>query len=239
MPVSALLRKFDQASPLNSVVRAALQRLPVHIKHIAASQIILREGDQATSSIMVLSGDVFRSKLVGDGKRQILSFHIAGDIPDMQSLFLQTMDHNLSTVGAAEIAHIPHDALKALFLEHPSTAALFWRDTLVDASIFREWIANTGRRRAVSRMAHLLCEIMTRSRVVGLVTENSCAMHMTQSHFADALGLSMVHVNRSLQELRAAKSIVLSHGQLTILDWAKLIDIGDFDEGYLHLEPLH
>lgn len=230
-----LITKFESTGRLTNEIRVALASLPVHVKHASSGEIVVHEGDKPHTSILVLRGCVFRHKFVADGKRQILSFNIAGDMPDLQSIFLETMDHGLTSVGESELGHVPHEALRELVTKNPAAAQLLWRETLIDAAIFREWVSNTGRRRAVSRTAHLLCELVFRARAVGLAKDNVYAMQLTQSHFADALGLSMVHVNRSLQELRRAKLIELAQGKLGILNEAGLRKIGDFDPTYLHM----
>ena len=206
-PNVALIRKLESTTKLTAEVREAVAGLPIYVKQVGAGEMFVREGDKPHSAILVLRGMVFRHKIVGDGKRQIMSFHISGDLPDLQSLFLRTMDHNLTSVGVASLGQIPHEPLRETLLKHPMLAQLLWRETLIDAAIFREWIANTGRRRAVSRTGHLLCELFNRAKAVGLTQDNVYPLLLTQNHFADALGLSMVHVNRSLQELRRMNRI--------------------------------
>jgi CRP-like cAMP-binding protein len=176
-----------------------------------------------------------RYKVSADGKRHILSFHIPGDIPDLQSLFIDVMDHSLATLVPTKIMAIPHDRMCSIVENHPRIARVLWRETLVDAGIFREWILVRGRP-ARMRVAHLLCEHFARMDGVGLTEGNSCALPITQAQIGDALGLSNVHVNRTLQELREEKLLELKDGTLTILDRDGLEAAGEFDAQYLHLK---
>ncbi len=114
--------------------------------------------------------------------------------------------------------------------------AALWRETLIDASIFREWMISIGRRDAFARLSHLLCELLVRMRAVELAQDHSCKLPITQSEFGDALGLSTVHINRTLQEIRKAKLITLKGDTLKVLDWDGLQKAGEFDPAYLHLE---
>jgi CRP-like cAMP-binding protein len=232
---SAILHKFAKDPRFTTKMRAGLEALPYSARRVTAGAMLVREGSSPQSSMVVLEGCVFRHKIVGDGRRQIFSFQIAGDFPDLQSLFLKQMDHNLSALDHALIATVPHEALRELIDRIPMVAHLLWRETLIDAAIFREWIANTGRRPAVSRMAHLFCELVSRAEVIGLAVDKTYRLDLTQAHFADAIGLSLVHVNRSLKALRDDGVIELHKGTLKILKWQTLIEIGDFDRTYLHI----
>lgn len=230
-----LTKKLAAYSELPDDAARAIAELPYHAKDIAAGEVIVHEGDRPQSCIVVLKGMLFRHKMVADGKRQILSFHIAGDLPDLQSLFLKTMDHGLQAAGDVRLMQVPHDALMRLIDSNLDIRHLLWRDSLLDAAIFREWVCNTGRRRAVVRVAHLLCEIFVRARAVGLTDGAAYSVPLTQTHLSDAVGLSMVHLNRSLQELRRQQLLQLTKTELTILDWPRLQSVADFDAGYLHL----
>ena len=135
-----------------------------------------------------------------------MSFYIPGDIPDLQSLHLEVMDHSLATVVTSKVAFIPHEVVRSFLRAHPRIADVFWRDTLIDAAVFREWVVNVGRRDAYARIAHVLCEVYVRLRAVGLVNGQAFEMPITQAELGDATGLSTVHVNRTLQELRETVS---------------------------------
>jgi CRP-like cAMP-binding protein len=207
----------------------------MQVQVLKADQDIVREGDRPSRSCAVLEGYAATYKHTGDGKRQIMSFHIPGDIPDLQSLHLTVLDNSLCTITTATVGFIQHEALREVCHSYPRLADAFWRETLIDASIFREWVMNVGRREAYNRMAHVMCEWMTRMRAVGLAKDLTCDLPMTQGELADATGITNVHVNRVLQELRKDGLIGLKGNKLTILDWDQLKKVGDFDPTYLHL----
>ena len=156
--------------------------------------------------------------------------------PDLQSLHLRVLDNSISTISQCRVGFITHDNLRDLCDRYPRLASAFWRETLIDASIFREWVMNIGQREAYNRMAHVLCELVTRLRAVGLVEDHSCNLPITQGEFADALGVTTVHVNRVLQAMRADGLIELSGDRLFVPDWDRLKEVGEFNPTYLHLE---
>jgi CRP-like cAMP-binding protein len=185
----------------------------------------------------VLEGFDCMFKVTAEGNRQIMNFHIPGDIPDLQSLHVTVLDSSLGTITPCTVGFIQHEAVHHLCRSNYRIASALWRETLIDASIFREWMTSIGQRDAYTRIAHMLCEMMVRLRVVGLATDDhTCAFPISQGRIGDALGLSGVHVNRVLQELRAAKLITLKGGVLSILDWEGLRLAGEFDPAYLHLK---
>jgi CRP-like cAMP-binding protein len=236
-PANPFIRKFDYLHHLSAEEKKVLEGLCSTYLSFAADQDIVREGDHPTTSSVLLEGIVFRYQITPDGKRQILSFHIPGDVFDAQSFLLETMDHSVGALTACKLALIPHEKLAELTETHPRLGRAFWKDTLVDAAIFREWIVNVGRRSAYQRIAHLICEMFARLQVVGLAKDNRMGWPFTQTEIGDATGLSVVHVNRTLQELRQAGLIALSNPTLAIHDWEALQEAGQFDRRYLHLSP--
>jgi CRP-like cAMP-binding protein len=232
---NVLIRKLRSISPLSDDEQQSLLALPLSIREIAADEVILREGDRPFASCLLVEGFTCRYKFTDEGKRQIFSFHTPGDIPDLQSLHLKTMDHTLATLTKCKVAFIPHDSILKLTRTCLRVGDVLWRDTLVDAAIFREWMIGIGRRSAYTRIAHLLCEVFVRLRAVDLTNGDRCDWPITQIEIGDALGLSNVHVNRSLQELRADGLIELGGGSLKILNWDGLKKAGEFDLTYLHL----
>jgi CRP-like cAMP-binding protein len=232
-----VLRKLDRIVRLTDAERAAIEALPMQVQAIKADQDIVREGDRPSRSFAVLEGYTATYKMTGDGKRQIHNWHIPGDIPDLQSLHLRVLDISIVTLTPCRLGFIQHEALRDLCRNQPRIMEAFWHETLIDAAIFREWMTNIGRREAYSRMAHLLCEWVVRLDVVGLVQDYTCDLPMTQNELADAMGISTVHVNRVLQELRSEGIIILKGNRLRILDWEQLKQVGDFDSIYLHLDP--
>jgi CRP-like cAMP-binding protein len=231
-----LVRKLESVASLSNEERAAVLDLPITVRQMRADHDIVRERDRPTQCCLVLDGWLCRYKILETGARQIFSFHIAGDVPDLQSLHLKTMDHNLGSLVQSTVAFIQHDSLKSLTKSFPNIGNVLWRDTLIDAAIFREWMVGMGRRDAPSRLAHLVCELFTKKRAVGLTRGYTCNFPITQSVMGDALGLSTVHVNRSLMELRGRGLIKLEKQVLTILDWDGLQKEGGFDQLYLHLD---
>lgn len=170
------------------------------------------------------------------GKRQIVSFNLPGDVPDLQSLHLKVIDNSVATIRPCSVGFITHEDLRAICERYPRITAVFWRETLIDAAIFREWVLNVGRRESYTRMAHVFCELLTRLRAVDLVEDHACDLPITQSEFADALGVTNVHVNRVIQQMRADGLIELSGDRLNIPDWDRLKEVGEFDPTYLHLK---
>src|SRR3954465_11532867 len=191
-----LLRKLQLSTLLDADDVKAIERLPVMLKEVAAHSAIVREGERPAQCCLLINGFLCRSKTTDAGKRQIMSIHIAGEIPDLQSLHLHVMDHDLTTLSRSTLGFISHDAIRVLTRERPRVADALWRETLIDAAVFREWIVNVGRRPAVVRLAHLLAEIGTRLQCMGLATDDRFELPMTQLDIADALGLTPVHVNR-------------------------------------------
>lgn len=234
--ISLLIRKLETIITISDAERHAIERLPVMRRQLGAHQDIVRDGDQPTQCCLLIEGWAFRYKLLDEGKRQILSVHIPGDIPDLQSLHLPVMDHNLSSLTACTLAFIPHDALLDLTRNHPGVTAALWRDTLVDAAIFREWMTNIGRRSTLGRITHLFCELYLKLEAMGLARDHGCEMALTQSDIADAIGVSNVHVNRVLQELRGQGLLTLQGQRLVIHDWNELTKRAEFDPAYLHQE---
>lgn len=231
-----LIRKLETIFVLSEDERDTLQSLTGSVRTLGADQDIVREGDRPSACCLILEGIAHRYKLTESGKRQIVSFHIPGDIPDLQSLHLEVMDHSLGTLSQSKLAFLPHDTVRDLIRRCPRIGGAFWRDTLIDAAVFREWITNLGRRDAHSRIAHLLCELYVRLRAVGLTNGHVYHLPLTQAELADAVGTSTVHVNRVLQQLRGEELISLQAGSVAVLDWERLREAGEFDPTYLHLK---
>jgi CRP-like cAMP-binding protein len=236
--LNPLVRKLESVASLSAEEKAAILDLPITVRQMRADHDIVRERDRPTQCCLVLDGWLCRYKILESGARQIFSFHIAGDIPDLQSLHLRRMDHNLGSLVQSTVAFIPHESVRNLAKDFPHICNVLWRDTLIDAAIFREWMVGMGRRDAPSRIAHLLCELFVKLRAVGLTKDHSCHFPITQSVLGDALGLSTVHVNRSLMELRGKGLITLEKQVLTFLKWDELRQEGGFDPLYLHLDTV-
>ena len=239
MDTTVLIKKLESIGTLSDHEKEALTSIPATVRDFDADQDIVRERDHPSMTCLLLEGLACRYKIAEGGRRQIMAFHIPGDIPDLQSLFLKTLDHSISALEPTRVAAIPHSTMLGIIEKHPRIGYLLWRDTLIDAAVFREWMVGIGRRSAYARIAHLFCEMIVRMEVVGLGSKESCKLPITQAEIGDALGLSTVHVNRTLQELRANDLITLQGTHLVALDWEGLKEAGDFDPTYLHLEGAH
>ena len=231
-----LIRKLEsQGLRLSDEEQAALLGMPMQVESIRADQDIVREGDRPSRSCLILEGYAAMYKVTPSGKRQIVAFHLPGDIPDLQSAHLEVLDTSLGTLTPAKVAFIRHEVINEVCERHYRIARALWRQTLIDAAIFREWVVNVGRREALNALAHVMCEFVVMMRAVGLAEDHQFDLPMTQAELGDALGISTVHVNRTLMELRAAGLIKLAGAKLTVLDWDRLKELGEFDPTYLHL----
>lgn len=233
-----LVRKLAYRVQLGDDDRAAILALPFIPKLIERHHYVVREHDIATHSCLLLSGYAIRSKVVASGARQIVSVHMQGEMVDLQNSLLERADHSVQMLAPSKVALIPREEVLKLTMERPMVARAMWIDTLVDGSIFREWITNVGRRDARTRISHLLCEFSLRLKVAGLGADSGYELPMTQEQLGDATGLTSVHVNRTIKALEAAGLIERSNPRsIHIGDWRKLADAGDFDSNYLHLRP--
>jgi CRP-like cAMP-binding protein len=230
------IAKIETRDRLTVEEKATLCSLPQKLVRTAARGRIVEEGEQPTHACMVLEGIVYRSKVAANGRRQIISFHVAGDMVDLQTVLFKVADHTIETVRNAAIVLIPHHAILKAAEDYPALARAFWYDTLLDASIQREALLNVGRRDARSRTAHLFCELAVRLKRIGLVDGGSFELPLTQGDLADALGVTPIHTNRVLAKFRSQGLIAFNGRSVTIHDWRALAAIGDFDATYLHLE---
>ena len=235
MDTTPLLRRLEAIGAPTEAEQELLANLPGTVRYYKPHEDIVRLGDRPSVVCLLLEGMACRYKLSADGRRHILSFHIPGDIPDIQSLFIDIMDHSLGVLVPTTVMAIPHQRMCSIIDEYPRIAHVLWRESLIDAAVFREWIVIRDRP-AYMRVAHLLCEHFFRMQAIGLTDGNACPLPITQAQIGDALGLSLVHVNRTLQELRRDNLIRLERGTLTVLDEDRLIAAGEFDPLYLHLK---
>jgi CRP-like cAMP-binding protein len=236
---SIFLNKLASRSTLAERAKAAVLALPVVSRTYEPASYLVREGEPPRRHCsFVVSGFAFRQKLTVQGDRQIVSVHMAGDILDLDHLFLKKADHNVQALTRLQTAEIDRDALRALTLEHPTVGEALWVDALTEASIFREWILNVGRRDARTRIAHLLCEFATRMQMLGLSDGTGYELPMTQEQLGDATGLTTVHVNRTLKSLAADGLVHREKRYLSFTDWEKVQAVADFSSLYLHLDQV-
>lgn len=233
-----LIARLNTIARLGEAEREALRRLPFRIRRFDENKDLVSQGDRPFECCVILEGMAARYKVVGGGRRQLLSLHFAGDLPDLQSLQLEHMDHGIYALTPVRAAFVPHEAVRSMIRASEKLSDVLIRHALIDASIFREWVANIGRRNAYERIAHIFCEVFVRMRALGLAQHDSFRLPMTQAELGDAAGLSPVHVNRVLQRLRK-EGLISSRGDVhAIGDWERLRTAGDFSEDYLHLRRI-
>lgn len=234
------LEKIEGRRKLSQPAREAFLALPTQYQEYGIYRDIVREDQRTTTCCLIVSGCVSRYKTLPNGARQINSFHFDGDMVDLQSAMQLVSDHGIRTHTRCEIVRVDCNAILRLSFEYPEWAHAFWFDTLVDASIFREWMLNIGRRVAVGRVGHLLLEIVHKLTAIGRSDGRKFEMPITQSDLADAVGLSAVHTNRSMQQLRESRLISSIGRTFVIENMADLKRISSFDTDYLHPEgPRH
>lgn len=234
--LSRTMRKLEKRFPFSPEDRAAFLALPASMKKLEAGGYVVREADLARHCCALITGFAYRHKIVGDGGRQIVSIQVPGDFIDLQNSFLGIADHNVQMLTAGEVAMIPVRAVQDIAYSHPAIGRAVLLDTLVDGSIFREWIANIGRRDARSRIAHLFCEFAVRLQGTGEHEPHNYRLPLSQDQLADATGLTGVHVNRMIQSLRRDGLISTDKRTVTIENWDGLVTAGDFSRAYLHPE---
>ena len=235
--LAALLRRLNTVSGLDDADIAAIRSLPINVRHWEAGRTIVSDGGRPTDCCLVIEGFCIRAKTTFSGQRQILSIHIAGEIPDLQSLHLHRMDHDLIAVVPSTLGFISHTSMRALTRANPNVAEVLWRDTLIDSAIFREWIVNVGQRPAASRLAHTVVELRKRLAITGRATGDTFDMPLTQEQISEALGITPVHANRIIRQLRDDGIVDINRGRVAVLDEAKLAELAQFDDRYLHQDP--
>lgn len=237
-PTSLMVRKLSAHVALDDADRAAIAALPFVRRTYEPSSYLVREGEIIRKHCsFVLNGLAFRQKLTANGARQIVAIQLTGDFVDFQHLFLRHADHNVQALVRMETADVDREALQALSAERPTVGRAMWTEALIEASIFREWIVNVGRRDARTRIAHLLCEFAVRMQAMGNAAPEGYELPMTQEQIGDATGLTSVHVNRTLKSL-AEDGIITRRGRyIGFADWDRVRGAADFSDLYLHLPP--
>ncbi len=232
---NALISKLERGADLTAEDRARLEAVVRHPRRVGRRKDLILEGEAPTDVQLVLEGFACRYKVLASGRRQIMAFLIPGDFCDFHVAMLGTMDHAIATLTPCTMVAIPRETIADLTGQYPQIARALWWCTLVDEAILREWLVSMGQRPADQQVAHVLRELLVRLQSVGRATDTSYELPLTQQELGDALGLSVVHTNRSLQALRHEGLIVLANGRLTITDWPRMKDFAGFDPNYLHL----
>jgi CRP-like cAMP-binding protein len=231
-----LLRKLANFTSLTPAEVDALQECCGEVRVFAAGEDMIAQGDRTGGVRLLLDGFSCRYKVLEDGRRQIVAYFVPGDLCDLRVFILKRMDHSIGALAPSRVAIIAPEDILALTSRFPNLTRALWWTTLVEEAIAREWIVNVGQRNARERIGHLFLELLFRFRAVGLSRGNSCTLPLTQVELAETLGLSSVHVNRTLQELRRQKLITLEGGTLTIENVDKLMEATLFNPDYLHLD---
>jgi CRP-like cAMP-binding protein len=234
--ISLLIRKLERRDVMSDEEKQALENAAGRVREVPADDDMAREGDRPTESTLLLEGFAARYKLLSNGKRQITAIHVPGDFIDLHSVLLKTMDHGVVALMPCKLCLFPHDGLRDITERMPHLGRLLWLNTLLDSAIHREWLVAMGRRPALSQVAHLICELFLRLQVVGLTEGYSFRLPLTQAELGDALGLSTVHVNRTIQELRANGLVAWRGDMVGIEDWPRLQQFAEFDPTFLNLE---
>lgn len=234
--VGALQRHLEAFTKLSRQDATLIERLMAkNVRKIGARRDLVREGERPRGVNVVIEGWGCRYKQLPDGRRQIVSFFIPGDLCEANVFILKEMDHSIGAITAMIFAEIGAMDFEDLMHQSPRITQALWWHELVSAAVSREWTTNVGQRSAYERIAHLMCELFVRLRAVSLAEGSTCDFPLTQADLADATGLTPVHVNRTLQELRRDGLIALHNRRLTIPDLQALMDACMFNPNYLHL----
>lgn len=230
------LKKLRKRVDLSAEEERAIRESVVEVRDLPPDYIAVRSGTELHSSMMLLEGWMARSKDLSGGERQITKLHVAGDFTDLHSFTLKCLDHDVATLSKCKVGIVPHDRIREITERLPRLTRIYWFMTNMDAAIQREWALSLGQRSAISRMAHLFCEMYERLDIVGKTNGNSYEFPLTQRELSECLGLTVVHANRTIQELRRRGLVELQNRQLTMLDKRGLCGVADFDPAYLYLD---
>jgi len=230
-----LIRKLSNYTTLSDEERKAVFQAADKATDFKAGDDIVARGDLTGGVRLVLDGFACRYKILEDGRRQILGYLIPGDMCDLHVFLLKRMDHSIAAMTRTKVAIISQANILAFTDRYPNFTRALWWSTLLDEAVTREWVVNLGQRTAYERMAHLFCELYYRLAAIGEVRDGSYLLPLTQTTLGDTLGLSTVHVNRTLQDLRAHSLISFKGGIMTVHDLPALEIAGFFSADYLHL----
>ena len=231
------LMKLRARDDLGEAEEGALREAVTEYRDYRADLTFIEPNQELRHSTLLLDGLMCRYKDLRNGQRQITELHVAGDFADLHSFTLKRLDHSVMTLTPCRVGIVPHENLRRITEQHPHLTRIYWFATNLDAAVHREWEVSLGRRNAESRLAHLFCELQVRLGLVGLVEGNSYALGLTQTDLAECLGLTSVHVNRTLRELRERGLMEFRSGRVEIYDWQGLARVAEFDPAYLYLEP--
>ncbi|HWT11884.1 MAG TPA: Crp/Fnr family transcriptional regulator [Allosphingosinicella sp.] len=235
-PIGCLLRKLRVRDEVSAREEEVLRSAIEHFETFRAGKTIIRTGALLNRSMLLIEGLVARYKDLSDGQRQIMEIHVPGDFTDLHGFPLKMLDHDIGSISEVTAGFVPHERLQRITEEEPHLTRLLWMSTLMDAAIQRERILSVGRRPAMGRIAHLMCELHVRFDAVGMTEGMTFPFPFTQMDLGDSTGLTSVHVNRMLRELREQGLLTFRGGRVTIHDWERLQAAAEFDPVYLHLD---
>lgn len=230
------LQKLRKRDEISAEEERFINNLVSHTVRVPADKVVIRSGELLKESLILLQGWLARAKDLPSGQRQFAEIHLPGDFADLHSFTLKRLDHDVVSITQCVLGVVPHERLKEMTERMPHLTRVYWFSTNVDAAIHREWAVSLGRRSAIARMAHLFCELLIRLEIIGMTNGNSYDFPLTQAELGESLGLTAVHVNRTLQELRRMSLIEVEDRRVTILDLDGLKGVAQFDPNYLYLE---
>ncbi|MEN7536030.1 Crp/Fnr family transcriptional regulator [Aurantiacibacter flavus] len=229
--LATIRQRFSLSEHEGDLIASHLQE----VIELKAGDYLAREGQKIGFSSLILEGFAARFKETATGERQIMEVQIPGDFVDLHSYPLEVLDHSIAALTPCKVARLPHRALTRLIEDHPRFARILWFATMVDASMHREWLLNIGTRNGMARIAHLMCEIYSRSQLVGLTDGGKFRFPLSQTQIGECLGYTQMHVNRMLKKLRQCGLIAGTGQVVDILDWEGLRQLAEFDPAYLYL----
>jgi CRP-like cAMP-binding protein len=236
MPIS-FARKLAHFIELSEPELETLRSMPAKFRHVPGRTDIVADNTWPSELSLITQGFACRYKMLGKDTRQIMAFLIPGDICDLRALLTGRMDHAVAALNDCQVATIPRETIFNAIEKYPRIELALWRDTMLDAALYRQWLINLGRREAHQRIAHLLCEIWTRLEAIGQAEGTTYEFPITQSDLADAMGLSLVHINKRLKRLREDDLVTFRANKVQVHDWARLRSVAGFDPAYLQLRP--
>ena len=234
--ITVHLKKLRRRIELSAEEERAIRGAVTEPRKVRADPIVIRSGEELNTSTVLLDGWLARSKDLASGERQVTELHVAGDFADLHGFTLKRLDHDVLALSDCVVGVVPHDRLKAITEAHPRLARIYWFSTNMDAAMSRELALSLGQRSAISRMAHLFCELYVRLDAVGRAHTDRFDFPLTQRELSECLGLTVVHANRTIQELRRRSLVELESRQLRILNRSGLEGVAQFDPSYLYLD---
>lgn len=234
--IEVLLRKLRLRDELSPAEEAVLARVITETELVPAKKTVLHRGEPLDRSVLLLDGLMCRHKDLRNGRRQITALHVPGDFLDLHGFTLKRLDHDVMALSASRIAFAAHSDLQRVTEEYPHLTRLLWFSTNLDAAIHREWELSLGQRTGIARAAQLICELHARLQIVGVAEGPRFALPLNQTEFGECLGLTVVHTNRVLRELRERGLVRFSRGQVAIENLEELRAVAEFDPSYLYLD---